>query len=169
MTDQEYEAMYANCLKRMDEYIKTQRTEEQIRSAKHQKHNVVINKGHIKYCIDKGEKVVQCDICGALATTNYTKPTPQRMIDQNLCFHCLLWQDRVNENDPKRLIIEGGMYSDGGDQPSNHSNTLGFGGRRFKIERDGLVWSTNNLWFAGVVPEEWREKLPDNAKFLKQD
>lgn len=169
MTDSEYEQLYTDCLKRLDVYIQTQKTEEQIRSAEHQKHHVVINKGHIKYCIDKGETVISCDICGALATTNYTKPIPNRMIDQNLCFHCLLWQDRSNENEPKRLIIEGEVYSDGGNQPRGSSNQLGFGGRVFKIERDGLVWSTNNLWYGGVVPEEWRERLPDNAKFVKEE
>lgn len=44
----------------------------------------------------------------------------------------------------------------------------GFGGRRFDIEFfDGRKISTNNLWYQGVIPTDYDETLPDNAKFLE--
>jgi hypothetical protein len=43
----------------------------------------------------------------------------------------------------------------------------GFGGRRFKIQFfDGRNIETNNLWFQGEIPDQFRSMLPDNAVFL---
>lgn len=43
----------------------------------------------------------------------------------------------------------------------------GFGGRLFTIEFfDGRRVSTTNLMHQGTVPARWRERFPDNARFL---
>jgi len=43
----------------------------------------------------------------------------------------------------------------------------GFGGAEFKIKfKDGRTVVTQNLWSVGDIPEEYRNALPDNAKFI---
>ena len=53
--------------------------------------------------------------------------------------------------------------------PTEPTGALGFGGRLFFIRfKDGRSATTRNLWEVGRIPEEYREALPDNAKFIKQ-
>jgi hypothetical protein len=43
----------------------------------------------------------------------------------------------------------------------------GFGGAEWKISfNDGRLLVTENLWSIGDIPAEYREALPDNAKFI---
>lgn len=42
----------------------------------------------------------------------------------------------------------------------------GFGGALFSIKfHDGREVDCRNLWMQGDIPEEWRDRLPDNAVF----
>lgn len=46
----------------------------------------------------------------------------------------------------------------------------GFNGDRFNIKfSDGRLATTTNLWSQGTIPERFRERLPDNAKFIGKD
>ena len=43
---------------------------------------------------------------------------------------------------------------------------MGFGGGCFWIRfKDGKTLTTNNLWYNGEVPSEFRSELPDTAEF----
>jgi hypothetical protein len=169
MNEQEFEALFAESLSKLDAYIATQVTEQQIFSAKGQRRTVEMNKSHYKYLIDKGEPVTLCKHCGAILTANYVEPTRTEILESGLCFHCNFWRKQANSKDPKRLIIDGHIYGDGGNQPNaSRKDWLGFGGTVWIIERDGKVWQTNNLWSGSTVPQEYRERMPDNARFVKE-
>ncbi len=45
----------------------------------------------------------------------------------------------------------------------------GFDGQMFRIRwlADGSVTETRNLWHQGIIPPSWRDRLPDNAEFVK--
>ena len=44
----------------------------------------------------------------------------------------------------------------------------GYGGKGIKIKlHTGEIIVTNNLWHNGEVPKEFRDRLPDNAEFIK--
>lgn len=78
------------------------------------------------------------------------------------------WEEIINtkENHP---IIEGVCYYVNIYKPIKLINTKynGFGGRWFKILMNGKIIITNNLYHNGTVPDEYKEQLPDNAKFLE--
>lgn len=167
MTDQEYEEMYQESLTRLDAYIATQVTEKQIFDAKHQKKHIEMNKSYFKHWANKGDHICLCVKCGALNTASYSSPIKERMILNKICFHCDFWEELSKENKPSRLVIDGHIYGDGGNKPNERKDWLGFGGHVWKIERDGKVWTTNNLWSGSTVPAEWVHAFPDNAKFIK--
>ena len=167
--DQEFEALFAESISKMDAYIATQSTDDQILSARHQKHTVEMNKDHFKWLIDKGDTVISCTSCGALSSTSYVKPVCDELAQHRLCYHCNHWRKVAEKQDKTRLIIDGHVYGDGGNMPNEtRRHLLGFGGHIWTIERDGLVWETNNLWSGSTVPHEYRYRLPDNARFVKK-
>ena len=52
--------------------------------------------------------------------------------------------------------------------PMSDSPFRGYGGRGIKIKlQTGEIIVTNNLWHNGKVPKEFRDRLPDNAEFIK--
>jgi len=84
----------------------------------------------------------------------------------DVCFNCWFWQRKVdNKADPNQVVINGNCYYIGDERPSIDR---GFGGRLFHIQRlpAGEVIRTTNLWHNGIVPEHFRERLPNNAKFV---
>lgn len=51
-----------------------------------------------------------------------------------------------------------------------YTQGLGHGGRVFRWrwldEPEGTVHESNNIWYQGKIPPEWRDRLPDNAVWL---
>lgn len=96
-----------------------------------------------------------------------------------------IWQDRLDKLRDRNLIVNHKFYSIGLEerdvkgvlQPGG-----GFGGALVRFQRinwvgtpgepgayryySGKVMATRNLWFGGVIPPAWRDRLPDNAVFL---
>lgn len=168
MDEQQFEEMYQKSLSLLDAYIATQQTDAQIADAKHHKHHVEINKQYYKARAISGETFYLCKICGAIESATFSEPIRSRLIENGTCFHCNHWQQIANTNNKGRLVINGQIYSDGGNSPNSRRDFLGFGGYKWKIERDGVKWGTNNLWSGGTIPNEYRRLLPDNAKFIKE-
>jgi hypothetical protein len=116
-----------------------------------------------------------CSWCNKEVTsTSYCAPYGPRMNKDKLCFSCVHWDLESNKNDPRRVIIDGYCYGVGDKEPPRdgkgrvRGEMWGFGGRRFDIEiiATGQKFTTHNLWGGGNIPERFREKLPDNARFL---
>ncbi|WP_261532569.1 hypothetical protein [Burkholderia multivorans] len=167
MTDAEFEAMFDASLARLDAYIATQISERQVFQAKCRRKHVEQNKPFWKFRAAKGDQLIQCVQCGALDTLDYCEPNKSQMAASGHCYHCNYWDQLVLKDDPRRLIIDGHIYTDGGNQPNaSWKHLLGFGGEVWRIERDGCVWQTNNLWSGSTVPQEHRDSLPDNARFV---
>jgi len=72
---------------------------------------------------------------------------------------------RIDQADPsERVVVDSEHYLIGG----GTDGFLGFGGRRFDIEFfDGRKVVTKDLWHQGVIPPKWRERWPDNARFVQ--
>jgi len=119
-------------------------------------------------CLEGEEGLKElCLECGNIVTTHYVEPTKTRLIEGNICFHCDHWVEwEKRKDDPRVARIEGGhyRYSDPTDK-----GFRGFGGRKFVIQfDDGRLIESSNLWFQGDIPDRFRERLPDNAKFVQQ-
>lgn len=88
------------------------------------------------------------------------------ILKHNVCFHCAHWEMHIEH--PTPVIIDGTMYTPGG---ATTGGFRGMGGRRFDIEFTSGLYvgqkiTTFDLWSGGTMPQYWREKIPDNAKFL---
>lgn len=80
------------------------------------------------------------------------------------------WQGHYEQalKDPKHHPVIDGVKYYISTRESDAAGFEGFGGRKFTIcFNDGTEITTRNLWHNGEVPDEWRDKLPDTAKFVK--
>ena len=108
-----------------------------------------------------------CRICGGKEESNRVDETAKRLIDDQTCFDCDFWMERVPlYTKGLLLVINGCCFSDGG-RSNGPKKILGYGGREFSIKKkDGTVISTNNLWRGGKIPERFKNLFPDNADFI---
>lgn len=111
------------------------------------------------------EKPYACAECG---DENYSTSFSTRdeigslMAQHGICFNCGFWRVRLKKCD---TIIGGVVYSVGNQPKGGHFN--GMAGRRFDIEYfDGRRVTTYDLRTSGQMPDRYRDKFPDTAKFL---
>jgi len=104
----------------------------------------------------------QCHECGGVVALNYAEPLRSRMAARGLCFTCDFWSELIGAG---RLVIDGEAYAIGDER--HDGGMRGFGGCRFTIEKaDGSVIVSTNLWTSGRVPAHFRDRMPDNARFV---
>lgn len=100
------------------------------------------------------------------------KPNPQYGGYCKECVGHATWMHAIQHAwDPNQVRVDGYMYDVRPETPPTPgfrepTGGKGFGGRRFVIRfHDGRVVETRNLWMIGIIPDEYREALPDNAVF----
>jgi len=83
------------------------------------------------------------------------------------CHNIDFWNDYVlRANEKKIARIDGSHYVISPDNPN--AAFKGFGGREFTIKfNDGRIVTTRNLWHQGTIPEDFKNRLPDNAVFVQ--
>lgn len=162
ITIENFEDSFLESLRRLDAYIASRKTEGAILDAKHRKYTVERNKNFYAYCVEKGEKLYLCKSCGSMEAAHFVENTKKRMLEKQVCFVCDLWDERAANKNRKEIIANGHLYSDGG-RSGGRKSFLGFGGAEVQIEKNGKTWTTNNLWSGGTIPEEFRDRLADNA------
>ncbi len=71
--------------------------------------------------------------------------------------------------DPGRwAVIDGAFFTIG--DGDGFGGVAGFGGKRWEIEFfDGRRVVTRDLWPTGQITPKWRERWPDNARFVKDE
>jgi hypothetical protein len=88
------------------------------------------------------------------------------MNNEQLCFSCAFWKNKIDNPTPNRQIINGEhwIFEPWSDKPLLFA---GHGGRAFYIMlNDGSVLRSNNVWYQGEIPQRFRDSLPDTAKFI---
>ena len=107
---------------------------------------------------------MKCEICGQEITNQRWSIN----VCSNECFHKHYWLKRVNrKNEKTQVVIDGYVYQIGREDSCGYR---GFDGRPFAIEFfDGRKVVTTNLWANDKVPDEFRDQLPDNAKWGPQE
>jgi len=85
------------------------------------------------------------------------------------CFNDAFWLEKIKDKDIITIIDGESYYID--DEKSN-SSFRGFSGQKFIIkyidgDKKDKVIVTTNLWYNGVIPEKFRDKLKNNAIFCK--
>lgn len=109
--------------------------------------------------------IEHCKECGKREDRDWMDDVAKRLEEMQLCFKCCFWAAKVKIRDKPNVVrIEGYHY-----QIGNEGSDLafrGFGGRKFVVLfDDGRRVETTNLWHQGKIPEYFKERLPDNAKF----
>ena len=106
---------------------------------------------------------MKCRICGKeFNKIRWLKPYEDICSDK--CFRMNFWNEIVAEKE-NHVFIDGKSYSIAPED--DDSPFRGCSGRHFKIKfDDGKIVETTNLWCQGEIPEEFRDILKDNAKFI---
>ncbi len=107
-----------------------------------------------------------CASCGKTYRESYGPSAElDRMIADGICFICAYWENRAEKPLPfAATTIDGCVY-----HPGNRTSgeLRGCAGRRFDIEYfDGRRVTTFDLWVTGAIPEKYRDRMPDTARFL---
>jgi len=68
------------------------------------------------------------------------------------------------------VVINHTHYRISPDRPESQRDLAGHGGSLFRIRMlaSGEVIETRNLWYQGVIPPSWRDRLPDDAEFVRE-
>lgn len=120
-----------------------------------------------------GEKIHEhlCKSCGSIFGTNYHE-IGKDLREKNLCFTCNFWEGIIQDfnKSEKHIVVDGVKYTIGPEKTPEFG-FRGYGGSLFIIKflNSDRVTKTTNLWCQGDVPERFRERLPDNAKFINTD
>lgn len=107
-----------------------------------------------------------CPGCGKSGPHgNYSGPEGKRMVQTGECFTCAFWELKATQKHD--VVIDDFLYSIGREPgPNSDSRDLGMAGRRFDIEFfDGRRVTTRNLWAGGQIPERFRDRIPNTARF----
>lgn len=116
-------------------------------------------------CAECGKKTFP--IAGGLASI-------KKQVEQRACATCCHWLHLLNYQGVQAIVRVGGihyMYDSRLPWVEGVKVGLAFGGRVFNIKflvADQIV-KTNNLWYQGEIPACFRERMPDNAVFVKVD
>lgn len=117
-----------------------------------------------------------CGCCGKPYGLNYT-PCGERTIMERdkVCFSCAFWTLKADKfekrRDPRMAAIDGYLYYIGEERRHSSAEFRGMAGRPFAIEftdgrpEDQRVVRTTNLWANGEIPEHFKGRIPDNARF----
>ena len=112
-------------------------------------------------------KFIVCRECGGADALEWNEETKAQLISEQLCFYCNLWTKRAPRTPDDNVAIIHGNYFTIGDE-KGPASMRGYGGRRFTIRyHDGRQVETTDLWDGGRVPEHFRDRLPDDAEFMK--
>ncbi len=81
--------------------------------------------------------------------------------------HDRFWNEQASDRS-NAVVIGHTHYRIKPDLASSRADCAGYGGQfhRIRMLADGKVIETRNLWYQGVVPPSWRDRLPDDAEFV---
>lgn len=82
-------------------------------------------------------------------------------------FKTMFWDDKVKNfrNNQRVAIVNGWHFT--ACLEDETGELRGYGGKKFVIQfNDGRTIETTNLWCQGVIPQEYRHILSDNAIFV---
>ena len=84
--------------------------------------------------------------------------------------HDPFWAQLIAQRgNPKCVVVKGTHYTIGPEDPNIRRQWRGFHGDRYVIRfLDGRTVTSTNLWCQGTIPLQYREQLPDNAEFVKE-
>lgn len=120
------------------------------------------------------QKTYKCRECGKRAKVD-AYDADLKLFVYRLCFTCNYWLNYVIlECDVKEQLQRLPMRANGvhrvGLMDNNARGFKGHGGASFIFEHiDGRIIYCNNVWHQGVIPPRFKDRLPDNGRFLNTE
>ena len=114
-----------------------------------------------------------CKECGKHETGSWMGRINEQLMERQLCFYCNHWYDLYLIRDQSNVARVAGNHYMIEKEPNAKEMLdgfmLGFGGNQFNIRfNDGREVITHNLWHQGEIPALWRDRLSNNAEFVKE-
>lgn len=96
------------------------------------------------------------------------------MESDNTLSDSVFWKDLYNKmaNDPRWIRIKSKSFIFAGldDTAPNEWNKFGYPNAiGYAKLKNGSVIRSNNVWFQGKIPEEFKELMPDNAEWISKE
>lgn len=117
------------------------------------------------------EPKVFCRECKALMALPKDKSEAMVALTINYCGLCYFWhQLEVVKNSPDSVRIGGKHYFIGKETSLEEDppKWRGIAGAKVIIKFfDGRTVTSTNFWYNGVIPDRWKNRLPENAEFIK--
>ena len=116
-------------------------------------------------------ETVTCKECGETEELCWFPDVNERLKTGSLCFSCDHWSYYVESDpsNPNALVIEGEHFIVGDEYEERLGAWRGFAGQKFIIEKfTGEQIVTTNLWYQGKIPQHFKARLPDNARFIEK-
>lgn len=107
--------------------------------------------------------MLNCIICNKeIEKSKYSN----KILCSSECFTVNFWNHYVLRANDKDVARIGGLHYVICPGVTDSFGFKGFGGAKFVIRfNDGRKVTTRNLWHQGTIPDEFRDRLPDNAVF----
>ena len=111
------------------------------------------------------QKTYKCKECG-----KRIKVVEDQMglFTSRLCFRCNFWHKYVTwEDTSTRIAVRRNRHHYIAEMDTTVRGPRGYGGALFVIEmNNGRVILCDNVWCQGYIPDTFKERLPDNGRFL---
>ena len=113
---------------------------------------------------------VFCKECRMWERLPFSNIEMMKLIALQMCQGCEFWHKfEILKNDPNAVRINGKHYWIGPEDDPAPPYWRGMGGGKVIVKfEDGRQIMSTNFWYQGVIPQRWRERLPDNAWFVRQ-
>lgn len=116
----------------------------------------------------------KCLICGKEYSLEEYRPESaiSKIMDiDNLCFNCAFWKEKFILSDGNTIVSDNTRYRCSLVDIKESKGTLAYDGGDFYFQmlndpKD--VRHYNNCWCQGVVPDNWKDKIPNNAKQISK-
>lgn len=116
------------------------------------------------------QKTYTCTNCGKRVRT---ADWADDLFNERLCFDCHFWLPKTLMDDSVlsgRVPLRANGVHRIGYMDNAAGGFKGYGGAPFVFEFfDGRIILCCNVWHQGTIPAKWKEKLPDNGRFLTND
>jgi len=113
--------------------------------------------------------IFKCKVCGATEkTAEWRESCARELRKHRMCFSCNHWRNQMKWDKERGrygyAIIDGSHYVL---KPHAEGYPSGLCGATNLIKfNDGHEVACDNLWFQGEIPDCWKDRMPDNAKFV---
>jgi len=115
---------------------------------------------------------MKCKYCGQeIEKDRYFKEVENRMLQNEACFECNFWLEKINAKWDKYQIpfrYKHEHYIADINPAHKNSSFKGFGGKKVQVTFDNKEIKTfDNVWYQGEIPERFWKDLPDNVTDMK--